>query len=103
MNSLIQVMFMIPEVRACMLELTPQELYIKGYVEVVLISYKKEDQKDKKPKTIAIELQRLFAKLFHLEKSYISTEDLTKAFGWSTRDCYFEQHDVQELNRFFCI
>lgn len=59
---------------------------------------KKTKQKKKNSKKIPRELQRLFALLNKANKSSISTEELTKSFGWHSGQVG-EQHDVQELNR----
>lgn len=55
--------------------------------------------KPKKQQLILTCLQKIFVQLKELEKPYASTEELTKAFGWSLSQVYFEQHDVQELTR----
>jgi hypothetical protein len=52
----------------------------------------------KKPRSMLIELQRLFANMQKSEQSAVSTESLTKSFGWKGNQV-FEQHDVHELNR----
>lgn len=51
-----------------------------------------------KKKHILIELQRLFAQLQLSEQRAVSTETLTKSFGWNSNEV-FQQHDVHELNR----
>eukprot|EP01119_Soliformovum_irregulare_P011982 TRINITY_DN3073_c1_g1_i2.p1 TRINITY_DN3073_c1_g1~~TRINITY_DN3073_c1_g1_i2.p1 ORF type:complete len:1102 (+),score=434.53 TRINITY_DN3073_c1_g1_i2:50-3355(+) len=55
-----------------------------------------------KPKTkirrVLIELQRLFGKLDLTAEAAVSTEDLTKSFGWYSNQS-LQQHDVHELNR----
>jgi len=53
------------------------------------------------PKPAAPPLCFALAKTFHClhkSKSPISTKDLTRSFGWDSRDA-FVQHDVQELSR----
>lgn len=47
------------------------------------------------------ELQMLFASLALSNQRAISTEDLTKSFGWS-ESAVRQQHDVHELNRVCC-
>lgn len=44
-------------------------------------------------------LQKLFVLLQDQDSRAISTEDLTKSFGWGQHNEHAEQHDVQELNR----
>jgi hypothetical protein len=51
-----------------------------------------------KARTIPIELQRLFARLQLSAANAVSTEGLTRSFGWIGREASV-QHDVQELNR----
>jgi hypothetical protein len=56
--------------------------------------------KPKKPRRrVLIELQRLFSWLRMSNQSGISTDSLTKSFGWQGSQI-FEQHDVHELNRY---
>jgi hypothetical protein len=59
---------------------------------------KSEPQTGVKRKKGLIELQRLFAFLESSQQRAISTESLTKSFGWKDSDV-FQQHDVHELNR----
>eukprot|EP01116_Phalansterium_solitarium_P016868 TRINITY_DN400_c4_g1_i2.p2 TRINITY_DN400_c4_g1~~TRINITY_DN400_c4_g1_i2.p2 ORF type:complete len:263 (+),score=62.68 TRINITY_DN400_c4_g1_i2:112-900(+) len=49
--------------------------------------------------SIALALQRVFYQLqFGTSSSAVSTQPLTRSFGWEARDA-FVQHDVQELSR----
>jgi hypothetical protein len=52
-----------------------------------------------KARTIPMELQRLFARLQLSAATAVSTEGLTRSFGWIGREASV-QHDVQELNRY---
>ncbi|EGC32265.1 hypothetical protein DICPUDRAFT_95315 [Dictyostelium purpureum] len=52
----------------------------------------------KKGRVIPYELQRLFSMLQKGNVYAMSTEDLTKSFGW-TSDQSFHQQDIHELNR----
>ncbi|KYQ88273.1 peptidase C19 family protein [Tieghemostelium lacteum] len=52
----------------------------------------------KKGRRISYELQRLFSLLQSGNVFAISTEDLTKSFGWTDNQSLY-QHDIHELNR----
>lgn len=47
---------------------------------------------------VPFELQRLFGRLRAADTSCVTTENLTKSFGWKGNEVY-DQHDVHELNR----
>ncbi|KAH3767449.1 peptidase C19 family protein [Pelomyxa schiedti] len=50
------------------------------------------------PRQIVIELQRLFAYLQEVDQIAVSTNPLTKSFGWENSEAS-QQQDVHELNR----
>jgi hypothetical protein len=82
MNSLLQTLFMTPEFR--------RSLYLwkggKGLTQ--------EEEDD----SIPLQLQRLFARLQFGEGSAVSTQALTKSFGWDSGQSFVQQ-DAQELCR----
>eukprot|EP01113_Clastostelium_recurvatum_P018778 TRINITY_DN2213_c0_g1_i4.p1 TRINITY_DN2213_c0_g1~~TRINITY_DN2213_c0_g1_i4.p1 ORF type:complete len:1297 (+),score=419.02 TRINITY_DN2213_c0_g1_i4:80-3970(+) len=81
MNSLLQTLYMTPEFRSALFE------------------WRYQPEKDgEDTMCIPYQLQILFANLQLSERPWLETKDLTRSFGWSTRDA-FQQHDVQELNR----
>eukprot|EP01080_Neovahlkampfia_damariscottae_P002445 gene2445-3155_t len=81
LNSLIQSLFMTPPFRRSVFQ------------------WRYNLEKDKKEsKCIPLQLQKLFARLKFSNSESITTNDLTKSFGWSTRES-FEQNDVEELLR----
>lgn len=57
-----------------------------------------QKQKKRILQKIPRELQLLFASLTLSNERAISTEDLTKSFGWTEQNVR-QQHDVHELNR----
>ncbi|PRP86442.1 hypothetical protein PROFUN_05361 [Planoprotostelium fungivorum] len=63
---------------------------------------KKEEKEDKTAKKpflkVPYELQRLFGRLQLADTNQVTTESLTKSFGWTGSEVY-DQHDVHELNR----
>ncbi len=61
-------------------------------------SIKEQATTPKRQKSILVELQRLFAQLQLTDQRAVSTEKLTKSFGWNGNEAY-QQQDVQELNR----
>ena len=81
MNSLLQTLYMTPEVRKCM--------YSWKYDADVAAA--EED-------CIPLQLQRLFGMLQLSTESAVTTRALTHSFGWTGADA-FTQHDVQELMR----
>ena len=87
MNSLLQVLYMTPELRRGLYELAPHELGlpIPG-----------EPPPTIQPREIAIALQRLFSRLQCDDVSSTGTEELTSAFGWTGAQTS-EQQDLQEL------
>lgn len=48
-----------------------------------------------------LNIQKLFVMLQHQDSRAVSTEELTKTFGWGNNNEQSQQHDVQELNRLF--
>ncbi|KAL0232047.1 hypothetical protein PCE1_003043 [Barthelona sp. PCE] len=82
MNSLIQTLYMTPELRTM--------VYNWKYVP---------DVHGVTESCIPFQLQRLFSRLQVSDHHSCETKDLTKSFGWTGSDV-FMQHDVQEL---FCV
>jgi len=81
MNSLLQTLFMTPEFRTTM------------------YAYEYDEEKDgPRDECMPYHLQRLFATLQLSSDAFVSTQALTKSFGW-TEDDAFQQQDVQELLR----
>ncbi len=79
MNSLLQSLFMTPEFRSA------------------LYKWSFRAESDPQPsECIPLQLQKLFGTLQLTNRDDISTEALTKSFGWGETDA-FQQHDVQEL------
>eukprot|EP01083_Nonionella_stella_P118255 352992_1 len=79
LNSLIQSLFMTPELREAVFE------------------WRYDATRDPEPKRcIPLQLQRLFAQLQISIKGAVATRDLTTSFGWTGREVY-QQHDVMEL------
>lgn len=56
-------------------------------------------KKKSKRKNILIEVQLLFARLQQINKAFVSTSELTKSFGWDTKDVITQHHDVHELQK----
>uniref|UniRef100_A0A7S1KS34 Ubiquitin carboxyl-terminal hydrolase 47 n=1 Tax=Percolomonas cosmopolitus TaxID=63605 RepID=A0A7S1KS34_9EUKA len=81
LNSLIQSLYMTPEIR--------NALYKWRY---------NEELHGSAERSIPYQLQRLFVLLEKSTRRSVQTEDLTKSFGWTTRDA-FVQHDINELCR----
>ena len=77
LNSLIQSLFMTPELRKAVFEW-------------------KYDKKVESKRCIPYQLQRLFAEMQITIKGALSTTNLTTSFGWKGREVY-QQHDVLEL------
>ncbi|KAL6042819.1 Ubiquitin carboxyl-terminal hydrolase 47 [Balamuthia mandrillaris] len=127
MNSLLQTLFMTPEFRASLYrwKYTKQETESESAtieannkeLEEERIDGEDKNQKqdeeqeegetgvddgeydEEENQCIPFQLQRLFARMQFLEHKYaISTEALTKSFGWEGREA-FEQQDAQELCR----
>jgi len=83
MNSLLQTLYMTPEFRASLYRW----------------KYDKERMDEAEAESIPLQLQQLFARMQFLKEEYaISTEALTKSFGWEGGEAYSQQ-DVQELCR----
>lgn len=81
MNSLIQTLFMTPQVR--------QHIYSYQYNAQIHGS---------KDYCIPYQLQHLFANLQLSRDTYASTKALTKSFHWTSSES-FQQQDVQEFCR----
>ena len=81
MNSLIQTLFMTPQVR--------QHIYSYRYNAAIHGS---------KDYCIPYQLQKLFANLQLSRDTYASTKALTKSFHWTSSES-FQQQDVQEFCR----
>lgn len=80
LNSLLQSLFMTPELREAVFE------------------WRYDPNKDPEEKRcIPLQLQKLFAQLQTSIKGAIRTKDLTTSFGWTGREVY-QQHDVLELS-----
>eukprot|EP01083_Nonionella_stella_P266019 900412_1 len=80
LNSLIQSLFMTPELREAVFE------------------WKYDSSRDPEQKRcIPLQLQKLFARLQISIKGAIHTRELTTSFGWTGREV-FQQHDVLELS-----
>jgi len=79
MNSLLQSYFMTPEFRDLMFRWRYRQAVDGDHTLCV-----------------PLQLQKLLARLQTTDQRSISTESLTKSFGWSRADA-FQQHDVQEL------
>ncbi|KAH3759656.1 ubiquitin specific peptidase 47 [Pelomyxa schiedti] len=84
LNSVIQALYMTPELRTALYQWSPE------------VNLSKEDLK--KTSTILDNLQRLFALLQKSEKKAVKTIKLTKSFGWDASESFI-QHDAQELYR----
>ena len=81
MNSLIETLFMSPEVR--------EHIYSYKYDQRIHGS---------KDYCIPYQLQKLFANLQISRNSYVGTKALTKSFHWTSSES-FQQQDVQEFCR----
>jgi uncharacterized UBP type Zn finger protein len=79
LNSLIQVLFFLPEVR-----------------ELVYSFEYDESKHGAEAQCQVLQLQRLFANLQLCHLAAVDTSGLTTSFGWTSADV-FEQQDVQEL------
>eukprot|EP00043_Microstomoeca_roanoka_P014818 m.147547 g.147547 ORF g.147547 m.147547 type:complete len:1113 (+) comp16116_c0_seq1:302-3640(+) len=77
MNSLLQALYHTPALRRAV--------------------YKMPTENDSVETGVALALQRVFYRL-QTKDMEVSTIELTKSFGWDTRDA-FMQHDVQEFSR----
>jgi hypothetical protein len=82
LNSLIQALFLLPEVRR----------------EVFAFSYEGEAVHGPADACVPLQLARLFTQLQLTSCQAVSTRSLTASFGWSRAES-FRQHDVQELCR----
>ena len=81
MNSLLQSLYMTPELR--------HQIY----------NWKYDQKKHGDKKTcIPFQLQVLFGKLQISKRPNVETKSLTKSFGWDIKES-FQQHDVQEFCR----
>lgn len=81
MNSLLQSLYMTPELRKKVYEWTFNNLI-----------------HDEKENCILYQLQVLFGKMQLSKRLFIDTVNLTKSFGWDIREGY-QQHDAQEFCR----
>merc|ERR1712228_428662 len=80
LNSMIQSLFMTPELREAVFE------------------WRYDATKDPEEKRcIPLQLQKLFASLQISIKGAVKTKELTTSFGWTGREVY-QQHDVLELS-----
>ncbi|KAG9395095.1 Ubiquitin carboxyl-terminal hydrolase [Carpediemonas membranifera] len=81
MNSLLQALYHTPEFRN------------------IIYSYSYDAEKDgPEDESIPLQLQYLFAAMERTERSCITTDDLTKAFGWDSMDSFVQQ-DVHETSK----
>jgi hypothetical protein len=79
LNSLLQSLYMTPELRAA------------------LWQWEWDPSRNAaKEECIPYQLQRLFVNLYKSKDRAVSTEELTKSFGWTGSEA-FAQHDVQEM------
>ena len=79
LNSLLQSLFMIKEFR--------QRVFAFCY---------DPDVHGDPDMCIPLQVQKLFARLSHSRRPYLSTKPLTKSFGWNSAQA-FQQQDAQEL------
>jgi len=79
MNSLLQTLYHIPSFRRAVYHMPTNE---------------SEEANSSMP----LALQSVFYRLQYAPEGAVSTNDLTRSFGWDSYDS-FMQHDVQELNR----
>eukprot|EP01043_Picozoa_sp_COSAG02_P056312 COSAG02_NODE_6660_length_3432_cov_3.082208_2_plen_778_part_01 len=84
MNSLLQALYMTPELRFA--------LYRWQW---------SEERGEPKAESIPYQLQKLFCRMQMAEVSAVETKALTRSFGWTSADA-FQQHDVSELFAIFC-
>lgn len=89
LNSLIQVMYMTPELRSAIYNLPLYESSLD-----IPSAWLPEGQK----REILCALQELFVKLQLLDEKRFSTKNLTDSFHWGDSEIIV-QHDAQELNR----
>jgi len=81
LNSLLQSLYMTPEFRSA------------------LYSWKYDEEKDgPESECIPFQLQSLFGQMQLSKQGALTTESLTKSFGWGNAEA-FQQQDVQELCR----
>ena len=81
LNSLLQALFVSPEVRRA------------------VFAFCYDEQLHGPPAAcVPLQLCKLFARLQHSQQVALSTRKLTASFGWSSADS-FRQHDIQELCR----
>ena len=80
----------------CYLNSLLQSLYFTNLFRKSIYQIPTENEQDYKANS-AYALQRLFYQL-QTSNTAVSTNELTKAFGWDSRQI-FEQQDVQELSR----
>ena len=79
MNSLLQTLYHLPSFRRAVYHMPTNET-------------------EEAHKSMPLALQSVFYCLQYAGEGEVSTEDLTRSFGWDSYDS-FMQHDVQELNR----
>ena len=83
MNSLLQSLYMTPELR------------------FALYQWQWREGGDSKEMSIPYQLQKLFANLQTADKRAVETTELTHSVGWTAADA-FQQHDVNELFNILC-
>ena len=80
----------------CYMNSVLQTLYHTGALRLGVFEMPTEKEEDP-DKSVALGIQRVFYRL-QMHKDAVSTEELTKSFGWNAVDS-FTQHDVQEFLR----
>lgn len=80
----------------CYMNSVLQTLYHTGALRLGVFQMPTESEEDA-DKSVALGIQRVFYRL-QMHKEAVSTEELTKSFGWNAVDS-FTQHDVQEFLR----
>jgi ubiquitin carboxyl-terminal hydrolase 7 len=80
----------------CYMNSVLQSLYHSGGMRMGVYAMPTEAEEDP-TKSVAIGIQRVFYRL-QTHKKAVSTQELTKSFGWNLVDS-FTQHDVQEFLR----
>ena len=114
MNSLLQALFMTPELRNGLFKIDVGSLGLQADIDPKGNSKPpapasgrnqnadaaaKKKYKKKKERVVPLELQKLFTMLQEADEMCVSTSDLTsKGFSWQDYDGR-EQHDVHELSQ----